>query len=286
MRVLFLLLILTVASCGERTEKKVNYHDVVQGNWETQTVNFREDTVPVRLFIIDNILHYGRFQGNDFFQLKDDRVISDVQLKDASITRNVYLFKILSATKDQLVIIAKSQYFSEEFHCKEGDTLKFQKREKKNNFELKRITFYSSGCNGCCPSFEVEINPNDSVIYSGDYCSAFNGLYIGDLSPGFWELMKEKVQYIDFQNWKEEYSANWTCDQTCGLVFETNNGIYKVSIYGNDKEPRALRDIIEYIFSNYGSFDLTEVDKSKIKFEHEEYIQNLGFQFPQKISIK
>ncbi len=77
------------------------------------------------------------------------------------------------------------------------------------------------------------------------------------------------------QNWKENYSKPVTDNQTCSLVFETNKGIYKVSIYGDNKEPRALRNIISYIFSNYESFELKETENSKVEFKHEKYLHEL-----------
>lgn len=283
MRVLpVLLLVLIAIGCGHQN-KKENYHDVIQGNWETHTVSFKKDTVPVTLFIVDNIIHYGNFQRNDFFQLNGDRVVSDILLKDSSITRNVDLFKIISATNNQLVIVTKSQYLSDEFHCKKNDTLKFTRAPKRNNLKIKRVSFYCSGCFGTCPSFKMEMNPDGTVKYDGYHYVQRVGLYEGQSSPEFWEFLIEKAKYIDFSNWKEKYEAPWTDDQSCSLVFETNKGIFRTYIYGDYKEPIALRDIAEYIYSNYGSFDLAKSNKMKLEFKHEKELQQMGILSEEKV---
>lgn len=277
MKVVFTLCIgiLLFVSCGE---EKLDYQRLIQGNWEYEYVDEYGDSLVLNLYFLDSICHFpGSHDNTTHYVVKDDTIeITYMQQYAIDFPVRKHLFKIVGADKSNLKVVSLSDPMNKKTGLTRLDTLSFVRIKKKSNLDIRRVSFYAGSCSGPCPSFKLEMNVNNSVKYEGFSNAQMDGQYCGKSSPLFWKLMEDKIHYIDFQNWKEDYSAGWTDDRTCSLVFETNKGIYKVSIYGDDKEPRELRNMIIYLFSNYENFDLKKSENVSVTFNHDSILWTMS----------
>lgn len=83
------------------------------------------------------------------------------------------------------------------------------------------------------------------------------------------EKIKSEINSIQLDSLKQMYSANWTDDQTCGVIIKTKDKTYESSAYGFDKEPIELRILFHKLMELYKSVELekdsTILDKFKFK---------------------
>lgn len=127
-----------------------------------------------------------------------------------------------------------------------SDTLKlrshgsnhFKKFVKSNyiidsNEHYDKIIYSSSICFGSCPALNISIEKNGDVLYSGKRFTTINGLYTSKISREEYSKIETNFKKAGIKNLKDEYSANWTDDQTVNITFVKNDRIIKtISDYG------------------------------------------------------
>lgn len=106
----------------------------------------------------------------------------------------------------------------------------------KNNIE--KIEFSTSGCFGTCPIFDLTINADRTIQWDAKRFNKIGNKEVkGDFNT---TITKDKyteiidlLNYIDFVNLKDDYSVNWTDDQTVTLQVTYNKGKIKtIKDYG------------------------------------------------------
>jgi hypothetical protein len=113
-----------------------------------------------------------------------------------------------------------------------------------DKLNIQKIKFATSGCYGTCPVFElsidshanallnaIEYNSNNSDVF--DTTNSLNGHYTSDINMDDFNNILDIINYIHLPKLKDDYSVNWTDDQTATLEIKYNNGhVKKISDYG------------------------------------------------------
>ena len=130
-----------------------------------------------------------------------------------------------------------------------GDFIELNPNPK--NYEIEKIEYQTTHCYGTCPVFSIEINKDKTGLFEASDYNSETGISIVDLhrkknnskeiKGTFRAIIKDDsfseiinlVNYMDFPTLKDNYSVNWTDDQTCILKITYNNGQTKeVRDYG------------------------------------------------------
>lgn len=265
----FLIILITFGCTQIPESKKVFTKKDVQGNWECHYVDKYGDTSLLTLHFNNQVCQFL------------DQGCSD---NNFSITNNILVIKSETGDKERLKIInvdgSKMEissirgWLNEYYEISQTETLTFFKVKRENDFLVNRISFFSDGSGGVSPSFKLEMNESNLIKFEG-YSTVKEGSYTGQSPHFFYQVLLDKVHYLDFKNWKKKYRGRYANHQTCFMVFETNHGIYTVLVDDDENQPNALRSIVDYVFSNYESFQLLRSDSSAI-FVHEEELNSSG----------
>ncbi len=270
----FISSVFLMSSCENQQKSEVQIREELQGMWLLSD-SVSNDMKHFTLYFKDSICHVSYNQSNlNRYTIKDS--ILELKISTGSPTLgNQVRFKIISSDSRRMIVCPLS--LNLKAYCEDHgiDTLKFYKVKPKNQFTYKTISFGSSGCFGTCPSFDLEINKSGEVVYNGYYFVKKEGNYTAKRNDQFYTILKDKLKYIDFNNLKKEYEAGWTDDQTVGLVVETDNKVYSVSVYGTDREPAQLRTVFEYVFSNYENLKWVK-SNTDLKFKYSSIISRMG----------
>jgi hypothetical protein len=130
-----------------------------------------------------------------------------------------------------------------------GDFIELNSNPK--NYEIEKIEYQTTSCFGPCPVFSIEINKDKTGLFKASDYNSETEISIADLRSKtnnskeikgtFRAIIKDDsfsdiinlVNYIDFPTLKDDYSVNWTDDQSCILKITYNNGQTKeVEDYG------------------------------------------------------
>lgn len=133
------------------------------------------------------------------------------------------------ASKNKITLIYKFDEFIE-----------YSKKDIEHNIE--KIEFTTSGCYGTCPVFELTLMDNHIGIFkphrfnfSDDYENAKEekGILKSKIDENTFNQIFDILNYIDFENLKDDYSVSWTDDQGSTLKITYDNGKVKtISDYG------------------------------------------------------
>lgn len=102
-----------------------------------------------------------------------------------------------------------------------------------DNFKIEEISFSTSHCFGTCPVFKLTIKANGKVKYEAIEYNEKKGKYKTNLDTDTLNKILQTINYLNFTSLKDEYSVNWTDDQTSTLKIKFSNGqTKKISDYG------------------------------------------------------
>jgi hypothetical protein len=115
-----------------------------------------------------------------------------------------------------------------------------EQNPKPANYEIEKIEYRTTGCYGECSIFTLSIKKDQSAVFSA---GAFNrrteksrpviGTFRATVKDNSFSEIIGLLNYIDFPHLKDDYSVNWTDDQTCTLAITYNNGQVKtIKDYG------------------------------------------------------
>lgn len=269
--------ILLMSSCkNEPVDNSLQIRKELQGMWLLDFNDPERNRLNMfTLYFNDSICHVFDNQSNlNRYQIKDS--ILELNITSSSpIMGNLIKFKIGKMDQNQLELYPLSSNLKA--YCKENDVeiLKFQRAKQKNQFDYRVITFGSSGCNGNCPSFNLQIDSSAEILYEGFGYADKEGKYSGKGNKLYYKILKDKLKYINFKSLKKEYEAGWTDDQTVALIIETENQVYSTSVYGEDQEPAALRAVLTYFFDNLEAIELVKSD-SDFQLKYKNNLSRLG----------
>jgi hypothetical protein len=102
-----------------------------------------------------------------------------------------------------------------------------------DNLKIEEINFSTSPCYGTCPIFDLKIKADRKAKYNAKQYNEKKGKYKTTIdSISFYNIL-QTINYIKMANLKDNYSVNWTDDQTITIEIKFNNGqIKQISDYG------------------------------------------------------
>jgi len=102
-----------------------------------------------------------------------------------------------------------------------------------DNFKIEEISFSTSHCFGTCPVFELIIKADGTAKYNAIEYNDKKGKFKTILDTATFNKLLQTINYLKWTSLKDEYSVNWTDDQTATLEIKFSNGqTKKISDYG------------------------------------------------------
>ena len=102
-----------------------------------------------------------------------------------------------------------------------------------DNFKIEEISFSTSRCYGTCPVFKLTIKADRTAKYDAIEYNDKKGKFKTVLDTATFNTLLQTINYLKLTSLKDEYSVNWTDDQTSTLEIKFNNGqTKKISDYG------------------------------------------------------
>lgn len=107
-----------------------------------------------------------------------------------------------------------------------------------NQENIRKIEYETTSCYGECPIFELRIKKNRVATFVAKNFNKRNesimeGKYSAKINQENFNQLCSLINYINFNNLKDEYRVNWTDDQTGIIkVFYSSGKVKKVSDYG------------------------------------------------------
>lgn len=114
---------------------------------------------------------------------------------------------------------------------------------------ISRVEFSTSFCYGTCPVFKIVIDSNKNVFYKAvQYNSQPDGDYEATLDNSLFQSLCDLLNTIGFTTLEENYSVDWTDDQTSTLTITYDNGKTKrITDYG-ELGSYGLIQVYNYFF--------------------------------------
>lgn len=179
--------------------------------------------------------------GKDSFQL-------------ISLTRgNNHHFAYPSIVNDSIVTLDQKALI-----FKFGDFIEFNPHPK--IYEIEKIEYETTPCFGTCPVFRIIINKDKTGLFNASKYNSeteippfeipgkaanskeVKGVFRTVVREDSYSNIIELLNYIDFPKLNNNYSVNWTDDQSCTLTITYSNGQKKeihdyglIGTYGLDR---------------------------------------------------
>jgi hypothetical protein len=100
-------------------------------------------------------------------------------------------------------------------------------------YKIEKIQYSTTGCFGTCPVFELEINIDRTAKYNAIQYNDKKGKFKTIIDTSHFNAIISLLNYIDFAELKDNYSVNWTDDQSCAItIIYDNNKSKVISDYG------------------------------------------------------
>lgn len=123
----------------------------------------------------------------------------------------------------------------------------------------------------------LEIDSVGNFYFVGARYTEKIGNYFGKLSPEIFDRVVTEINSIELDSLQQFYEAHWTDDQTCGVLIQTKDTIYKSSAYCFNEEPVELRILFHTLMELYKNVELKEDTLVEDKFL---YLDFPNEQFP------
>lgn len=136
-----------------------------------------------------------------------------------------------------------------------GDFIEFNR--KPANHKIEKIEYSTTFCYGTCPVFNITIDSNKTAMWVAEVYNKINnqevtGKFKSTITEEKYNNIVDLLNYIDFENLKDNYEVNWTDDQTSTLKVTYDNGKVKTiedyglsGTYGLNKLYRLLFELRE-----------------------------------------
>lgn len=119
-----------------------------------------------------------------------------------------------------------------------GDFIEYNNNPKK--YDIEKIEYQTTMCFGTCPEFNIKIDKSKKAIFNAQTYNRksrkgkeIKGVFKTEIKENDYSEIVQLLNYIDFPNLKDNYSVNWTDDQSCTLSITYNNGkVKKIRDYG------------------------------------------------------
>jgi len=153
----------------------------------------------------------------------------------------------------------------------ENDTVKYYRLKKKSDLDFDSLLFETTMCNGTCPSMELKILSNGDFLFKGKAYTDKFGSYKGKLSQQLLDLINDKIDLLNFENYDSAYIAGYTDGQSRSLIIYHNGIREYLYVYGHEDEPAEINVVFHYLKEIYKWTELQKLD-SELMFEEIEEI--------------
>lgn len=279
---LILFIAIGFSSCTEnQTKTEMPTSEKIKGNWKTEYFKGGRKEIAFIFTFQDStctfLYPWGEY--SNYWINGDTLNISEkIRKRRDNVNEGIITYKFLidTITSESLILKPITEETKDLFVYYENQVFdKIQLTKIKSHFDwrIKRIGFYSTGCFGTCPEMYLEIDSVGNIFFNGKSFTEKEGFYSGKLSANEFEIIKLEINSIELDNLKKFYSADWTDDQTCGVMIETFDTTYESSAYGFDKEPIELRILFHRLMELYKNVELKKDSTipEKIKFKRFQY---------------
>ncbi|MCJ8165529.1 DUF6438 domain-containing protein [Pontibacter sp. E15-1] len=233
--IILLVFTILVASCSlkQKDENGGIQASEIKGYWEGEQ----------RLIVVwDSIMLHPikRTSGFHTYTITNDKLAID---NDSS---TVITAKLLKLNSDSLVFEQDNEIFRYSRAKPVSTVLKFRK-----------IDFNTGPCEGNCPVFDLRVDENGEVTYSGKMYSEKSGIYYGQLPQQLVGELNELLSYIDFQKASENLLPPPADNQKSELrIWFKNHQVVQVKNGTGESKYNALLNVL------YNLGDIVEL-KSK-----------------------
>jgi len=138
----------------------------------------------------------------------------------------------------------------------------------KQNNQIGKISFATSGCYGKCPFLSIEIDSSLSYKFYGGRYTEKQGFFIGTITKEFWDSLNIKFEQINYDYLDTLY--NGTVDDMA-IECYIYNGQNKKPLYAQEMDlPDKVRNFFYWLMDTYKNLELRKVDtlhfETKIQF--------------------
>ncbi|MBT32390.1 MAG: hypothetical protein CMO01_22230 [Thalassobius sp.] len=117
-----------------------------------------------------------------------------------------------------------------------------------SNKKISKIEFKTDYCYGSCPVFEISMDKNYDVVYSGIDHVIKRGEYKLRAEVKDWQYLIKLIRNLNIEEFKDYYAVQYTDDQTAFLTIYFDDGSKKhIKDYGL-KGSYGLSIIYDYFF--------------------------------------
>jgi len=132
-----------------------------------------------------------------------------------------------------------------------------EENQLQSTHKIEKIEYSTSGCYGTCPIFNLTINSDRTANWLAKMYNKINnkevsGNFNSKIEDDKYNDIVNLLNYIDFENLKDNYAVNWTDDQTSTLKITYDNGKIKlirdyglIGTYGLDRVYQLLFELRE-----------------------------------------
>ena len=270
---ILILIIIGFISCSKNNHEN-ELHEQLIGNWKTDFFKtYTKETAFIFSFrdsTCSYLLPYGEFSeywiSGDTLMIKEKIYHGRYEDLGGELT---FKFLIDSISPEHLTLkpitTETNQLLGYSADGGQG-IINLTKVKVSFDWQPERIAYYSSLCYGVCPGMYLEIDSAGNFYFIGGSFTEKNGNYSGTLSPDIFNRVVSEINCIEFDSLKQYYEASWTDDQTCGVLIQTKDTIYKSSAYGFDEEPVELRILFHTLMELYKDVELKEDSLIEDKF--------------------
>ena len=123
---------------------------------------------------------------------------------------------------------------------------------------IERIDYSTSPCHGECPIFQISINNKKEAIFNAEhynfeknrdkYIERGEGIFKSVISNQKYREITELINYLDFENLKNDYGAGWMGRQRCTLEIVYDGGKVKTINDNGLIGTFGLKKLYEFLF--------------------------------------
>lgn len=258
-----------------QTNAEMKTHEQLLGNWKT---NYYGDSWSKTAYIFtfqdstcSFLWPYGAFSK---YLINGDTIVIDYIISEIKENHQIFKFLIDSISSTDMLLKPASRETKLLFERSEGlesGIMKLQKVNTQFNLKPDRIAFYSTVCYGTCPAMFLEIDSVGNMYFIGAHYTEKIGNYSGKIPELIFARVLAEINNIELDSLQQFYEAHWTDDQTCGVLIQTKDTIYKSSAYGFDAEPVELRILFHTLMELYKSVELTEDSTIQQKLQYRNF---------------
>jgi hypothetical protein len=99
-------------------------------------------------------------------------------------------------------------------------------------FKFQGIKVSTTMCFGTCPVFEMSVDPEGKAVYHAIQYNDEKGRFKGTIPDKSLASMLRVLRYLPLDSLRDQYTVDWTDDQTITVEIRYNGKVKKIEDYG------------------------------------------------------